>query len=130
MPCCANFNSTLADFLKNKDWYLSKGGASCTGVCALQMATIRNIGIENIGSERHLLTKSQLKANEQLIRYLTAKHPQVEYLIGHYEYRKFEHSPLWKETDHAYRTVKSDPGIRFMRKIRKNTADLKLKAIP
>lgn len=88
------------------------------------------IGIENIGSERQLLTKSQLKANEQLIRYLTAKHPQVEYLIGHYEYRKFEHSPLWKETDHAYRTVKSDPGIRFMRKIRKNTADLKLKAIP
>lgn len=88
------------------------------------------IGIENIGSEKELLTKAQLKANTQLIQYLKAKHLQIEYLIGHYEYRKFEKSSLWKETDHTYRTVKSDPGVRFMRKIRKSTADLNLKAHP
>jgi N-acetylmuramoyl-L-alanine amidase len=89
-----------------------------------------SIGIENIGSEKSLLTKAQLKSNENLIRYLTKKYPEITYLIGHYEYQKFEKSELWKETDSNYRTVKTDPGTQFMRKIRRRLHDLPLMANP
>ncbi|WP_354332970.1 peptidoglycan recognition family protein [Pedobacter sp. CG_S7] len=87
------------------------------------------IGVENVGSENAPLTKAQLKANEQLVRYLKKKY-DIQYLIGHYEYNLFRSTPLWKETDSTYQTAKTDPGIGFMKKIRKRTADLKLKGAP
>ncbi|MCZ2459338.1 MAG: peptidoglycan recognition protein family protein [Chitinophagales bacterium] len=87
------------------------------------------IGVENVGSENAPLTKAQLNANEQLIRYLKKKYP-IEYVIGHYEYPLFRNSPLWKETDPNYLTQKSDPGISFMKKIRHRIRDLNLKGPP
>jgi N-acetyl-anhydromuramyl-L-alanine amidase AmpD len=47
------------------------------------------IGVENVGSADFPLTDAQLKANEQLVRYLKKKY-KIEYLIGHYEYSKFK----------------------------------------
>jgi len=85
------------------------------------------IGIENVGGPKALLNEAQLKANTRLIRYLTKKHG-LKYMIGHSEYREFEKTPIWEEKDDNYRTHKIDPGDKFMRKLRKNLADLKLKS--
>lgn len=87
------------------------------------------IGVENVGSDDFPLTEAQLKANEQLVRYLTAKY-KIQYLIGHYEYTSFKHTALWKETDPNYQTGKTDPGADFMQKIRFNLKDLSLKGAP
>lgn len=87
------------------------------------------IGIENIGSDDMPLTKVQLNANEELIRYLERKYA-IDYVIGHHEYQNFQSTDLWKEADPDYRTVKTDPGEAFMKKLRKNLADLNLKPIP
>lgn len=84
------------------------------------------IGVENVGSADFPLTDAQLKANEDLIRYLTKKY-KIEYLIGHYEYTKFKGTSLWKETNPNYQTGKNDPGVDFMQKIRTNVKDLNLK---
>jgi N-acetyl-anhydromuramyl-L-alanine amidase AmpD len=87
------------------------------------------IGVENVGGAKAPLTKAQLKANEQLIRYLKRRY-DIEYLIGHYEYKDFIGHELWKETDPGYLTEKVDPGELFMQKIRKRTKDLELKGAP
>lgn len=87
------------------------------------------IGIENIGSDEMPLTKAQLEANELLIRHLKRKYP-IDYVIGHHEYQNFQTTDLWKETDPNYRTVKSDPGDKFMNRLRKNLSDLNLKPVP
>ena len=87
------------------------------------------IGVENVGSDDMPLTKKQLQANEALIRYLKRKYP-IEYVIGHHEYQNFQGTKLWKEADPNYRTVKTDPGDKFMNQLRKNLADLNLKPVP
>ncbi|NVK48431.1 MAG: N-acetylmuramoyl-L-alanine amidase [Cyclobacteriaceae bacterium] len=88
------------------------------------------IGIENVGGPDSPLTEEQMIANEQLIRYLKRKYPAIEYVIGHHEYQLFQETPLWKEADPDYRTVKTDPGDAFMNKLRKNLTDLELKPLP
>ncbi len=88
------------------------------------------IGIENIGGTKDLpLTKAQLKSNVFLVQYLKGKY-DIEYLIGHYEYTKFENHPLWLEKDAGYRTEKTDPGEDFMKKVRKATKNLNFKSTP
>lgn len=87
------------------------------------------IGVENVGSADFPLTDAQLKANEELVRYLSKKY-KIEYLIGHYEYIKFKGTSLWKETNPKYQTVKNDPGTNFMQKIRNRVKDLNLKGVP
>lgn len=88
------------------------------------------IGIENIGGPEAPLTKAQLQANEELIRYLQKKYPAIEYVIGHHEYQLFQTNPLWKEMDPDYRTAKIDPGDEFMNKLRENLSDLNFKPLP
>lgn len=88
------------------------------------------IGVENVGgAEGEPLTKAQLKANIRLVRYLANKY-DIDYLIGHYEYTRFENHPLWLEQDSGYRTVKTDPGPDFMEKVRKAVGDLNFKPLP
>lgn len=87
------------------------------------------IGIENVGSSNDPLTRAQLIANEEIIRYLYDRY-NIEFLIGHYEYKNFIGHPLWKENDPNYLTEKSDPGISFMKRIRRRVKDLNLKAAP
>src|SRR5699024_8329514 len=87
------------------------------------------IGIENVGGPDHPLTDAQLRANARLIRQLTKKH-DIEYLIGHYEYKLFEDHPLWKEKNEGYRTRKSDPGTSFIYRLRHRLNDLHLKGVP
>lgn len=74
-----------------------------------------SIGIENIGYND--LTDEQLRANVKLVEYLKAKYPGIEYLIGHYEYRKFEGTELWKEKSNM-RTKKVDPGEEFIERLK------------
>jgi len=91
------------------------------------------IGIENIGGRGNKaedLTKAQLKSNIALVHYLKQKYPKIEYLMGHYEYRQMEKTPLWLELDKGYRTIKSDPGKQFMSNVRKAVKSLRLKAPP
>ncbi len=64
------------------------------------------------------------------MRYLVAKYPTIEYLIGHHEYQAFEDHPLWLERDPDYRTEKIDPGDAFMEAVRAGVADLELKGPP
>lgn len=87
------------------------------------------IGIENIGGPDAPLTKAQVKANAELIRYLYKKH-KINYLIGHHEYYDFQGTTLWKETDPNYITSKQDPGDKFMKRLRKKLSDLPLKSKP
>lgn len=91
------------------------------------------IGIENIGNAdygtpafegKSPLTEAQLKANVQLVRYLSQKYPSITFLIAHYEYQDLENPLhpahlLFSEDDPKYRTEKQDPGKRFMKKLRK-----------
>lgn len=89
------------------------------------------IGIENVGGTSTTpLTKKQLRANIKLVNYLKKQYPNIDYLIGHYEYTRFEEHPLWLEKDAGYRTEKTDPGPDFMNEIRKSTADLNWKTSP
>jgi len=79
------------------------------------------IGVENVGGEENKkedLTPAQVKANIALIKYLKAKYPSIKHIIGHYEYREYENSPLWLERDKGYRTQKVDPGEKFMKEVR------------
>ena len=80
-----------------------------------------SIGIENVGGEGNSkddLTEAQLEANIKLVKYLKAKYPTIQHLIGHHEYREMENTPLWLEKDDGYRTIKVDPGDRFMNAVR------------
>ena len=92
-----------------------------------------SIGIENVGGKGNTsedLTPAQLKSNIALIGYLKGKYPTIEYLIGHHEYTQMESTPLWLESDKGYRTVKNDPGVKFMRDVRKAVAFMHLKEAP
>ncbi len=88
------------------------------------------IGIENVGGTKETpLTRKQLKANIFLVEYLTTKY-HIEYVIGHQEYILFEGHPLWLEVDDGYRTEKTDPGMDFMKKVRKATKRFNFKPVP
>lgn len=92
-----------------------------------------SIGIENIGGKGNKiddLTPAQREANIDLVLYLKAKYPTIEYLVGHHEYKQMESTSLWLEKDKGYRTVKSDPGEKFMSDIRNGVKCLNLKAPP
>jgi N-acetyl-anhydromuramyl-L-alanine amidase AmpD len=86
------------------------------------------LGIENVGSAEQPLTPAQLKSNVALIRCLKAAHPTIRYLIGHFEYGKFRHTPLWQERDSTYLTEKKDPGQPFMIRLRRMLRDSTLVA--
>ena len=65
-----------------------------------------------------------------MIKYLKEKFPDINYVIGHFEYTLFEGHPLWLEIDQKYRTEKTDPGVDFIQSIRKSTASLNWKENP
>jgi beta-N-acetylhexosaminidase len=90
------------------------------------------IGVENVGgvNNKQDLTKAQVKANIDLVRYLKRKYPHIDYLIGHYEYKKMEKTRLWLEKDKGYRTSKTDPGRKFMKEVRAGVRDLHLRGVP
>lgn len=89
------------------------------------------IGIENVGGTKDKpLTKKQLKSNIKLIEYLKTKYPDIDFLIGHYEYTLFEGHPLWLEIDNKYRTEKTDPGASFMEALRDASSSMHWEEIP
>lgn len=89
------------------------------------------IGIENVGGTIDTpLTKKQLKSNIKLIKYLKDKFPDINYVIGHYEYTLFENHSLWLEIDQKYRTEKTDPGKDFIQSIRESTSVLNWEELP
>ena len=55
---------------------------------------------------REILTPEQLESNVKLVQYLADRHETIEYLIGHFEYLKFEGSSLFIENYPGYRTKK------------------------
>ncbi len=83
-----------------------------------------SIGIENVG-KLGTLTDKQLEANIALITYLQEKYREIDYLIGHSDYRCFEKTPLWLERDKNYRTEKDDPGEAFMNRLHQALPALK-----
>jgi N-acetyl-anhydromuramyl-L-alanine amidase AmpD len=88
------------------------------------------IGVENVGDgDEYPLTEAQLASNINLVRYLAVKY-DIQYVIGHHEYKKFIGHSLWKEKDPNYLTEKSDPGDEFMQKVRSQLSDLNLKPLP
>ena len=90
-----------------------------------------SIGIENVGGiQGYPLTDEQLISNIKLVKYLKSKYPKIDYLIGHFEYTNFENHELWLEKDSLYRTIKIDPGIEFMNKMRKDLNTLNFKELP
>ena len=89
------------------------------------------IGIENVGGTGDKqLTKKQLKSNIKLIHHLKKKYPDIDYVVGHFEYTYFEGHDLWLEKDDGYRTEKTDPGVDFINTIRKRTSENNWKSIP
>jgi N-acetylmuramoyl-L-alanine amidase len=85
------------------------------------------IGIENVGDgDAYPLTDAQLSADAALVRDLVARHPTIDMLLGHHEYRRLEGTDYWLERDPKYRNQKPDPGPRFMKRLRAEVADLKL----
>jgi hypothetical protein len=90
------------------------------------------IGVENVGGQGGAdnLTDAQVEANAWLVRYLVRRYPTIEYVVGHHEYQRFEGHPLWREVDPNYRTVKTDPGDRFMNAVRAKLTSLPLRGPP
>ena len=86
------------------------------------------IGIENVGGPDAPLTPAQLAANASLVSHLAEKYATIRYLIGHFEYTRWERSPLWEERDPTYRTTKVDPGAEFLSALRRRVAGLELAA--
>lgn len=86
------------------------------------------IGIENAGgvNDAQDLTSAQVGANAYLICKLKNKYPSIQYLIGHYEYEAFRHTPLWLEKDPNYITQKVDPGPLFLAQVRQKVKNLGL----
>ncbi len=81
------------------------------------------IGIENVGGGPYPpLTLRQLEADRWLVQHLTARYSGIKYLIGHCEYGRFRHTPLWEERDSTYLTPKTDPGADFMARLRQALA--------
>lgn len=88
------------------------------------------IGIENVGGLKgNRLTRAQRRSNIWLVEYLKDKY-EIEYLIGHYEYTNFVDHPYWLEKDDSYRTEKTDPGRRFLKKVKRATKNLNFKPTP
>jgi N-acetyl-anhydromuramyl-L-alanine amidase AmpD len=88
------------------------------------------IGIENVGGTGDTkLTRAQLRSNKWLVKYLKSKY-DIDYLIGHYEYTLFEDHELWLEKDQGYRTVKTDPGEKFLKRVKRATKKLNFKPTP
>jgi N-acetyl-anhydromuramyl-L-alanine amidase AmpD len=88
------------------------------------------IGIENVGDgDRWPLTAAQEQANAALVRYLVRRHP-ITHLIGHSESNAMRRHPYWLERDASYRNRKSDPGSRFLARVRRQVADLGLEGPP
>ena len=88
------------------------------------------IGIENVGGKGDKsedLTQAQVEANVYLVRYLKTKYPEIELLIGHYEYGRMKKTKYWLEKDDNYFTQKNDPGDIFMKAVRSRVVDLGLK---
>lgn len=76
------------------------------------------IGIENVGGTKSLpLTSEQVAANAALIRDLRTRH-EIDVVIGHYEIKDFETHPFFVEQDPTYRSIKTDPGLDFMQRLR------------
>lgn len=89
-----------------------------------------SIGIENVADgSKYPFTEAQLKANVELIRYLSKKYP-ITHVIGHHEHNLFESHPYFQETNPKYRTVKIDPGDAIMSQIRTKITDLTLSGPP
>lgn len=88
------------------------------------------IGIENVGGTGDTkLTRAQLRSNKWLVKYLKSKY-DIDYLIGHYEYTLFEDHELWLEKDEGYRTIKTDPGKKFLKRVKRATKKLNFKPTP
>ena len=92
-----------------------------------------SVGVENVGDgKRYPLTAAQVQSNADLVRYLKARFPSITHLIGHFEYRAFEHAghDYFQEHDTRRRTRKVDPGADFMAAVRAEVADLGLLGPP
>jgi len=92
-----------------------------------------SIGIENVGGRGDRegdLTEAQIASNIYLVRYLKAKYPNIELLMGHHEYKKMKKTKYWLEKDDSYFTKKNDPGDIFMKAVRDEVKDLNLKEPP
>lgn len=118
-----------AHFLVDRDGYIFRLLPDTTFARHTIGLNYTAIGIENIGGSDAPLTKAQLKANADLIRYLHKKH-QLTYVIGHHEYYAFQGTEIWRETDPDYLTQKQDPGDRFMKRLRRRLKDLNFKDKP
>ena len=108
-----------------KIYQLTPDNRFCRHVIGLNHCAI---GIENVGNgSTHPLTEAQLESNIALIKQLKLKHNKIEYVIGHHEYRNFNGTPLYIETDTSYYTRKSDPGDDFMDRIHEGLNDRSFK---
>ena len=74
--------------------------------------------IENIGGPAHPLTPAQLHSNELLIQDLVARHPTIDNVIGHSEYRSFEHTYIFTERTGYRSDREAEPGRAFLAKLR------------
>ena len=84
------------------------------------------IGVENVGDEAKApLTDAQVTSDALLIRDLVSRYP-ITHLLGHHEVMQFRHHAYYVERDPAYKNEKSDPGPRFMGRVRALVEDLHL----
>jgi hypothetical protein len=78
-----------------------------------------SIGIENVGGgKNNPLTEAQVGANISLITHLSEQH-DITHVIGHYEVKLMEGHSYFSEKDPKYRSIKPDPGTKFMLSVRK-----------
>jgi len=59
------------------------------------------------------------------LKYLKNKYSTIKHVIGHFEYRAFEGTDLWKEKYVEFRSHKIDPGTMFMHRLRRYLGAIK-----
>jgi len=84
-----------------------------------------SLGIENIAKDSTDLTGAQIESDAILIKFLAAKYPTIEFMIGHDEYndKSLPHYKYFRSLNPAYKPYgKIDPGPMYMSKLRKRLA--------
>lgn len=111
-----------AQFLVDRDGTIYRLAPECNMCRHIIGYNWCSIGIENVGGVGGVedLTDAQLSSNIELIRYLHEKYPSISYVFGHYQQDIARETGLYRENVAGYRSVKSDPGPKFMEALKEN----------
>ena len=87
------------------------------GVVVVPIVEINRAAVE----KHHVL---RVSLSNGYVLEVSARHPTIDNMIGHSEYRNFENTFVFSELDHGYRSDRvAEPGTEFLKHLRSNLND-------